>query len=533
MQQVELITSLLIVIAVVSAIARRFHLSQPIALLLVGMIISLIPQIPDVNLAPDTVFFIFLPPLLYVDAFNTPWRELRNVGEVISFQAIVLVLITVALVAVAIHAVVPGMPWAAAFAFGAIVSPTDAVAVAAISKDVILPKRLIDIIKGESLVNDASGLVAYRFAVAAMVTGVFSWRAASMHFLLVAIGGIVVGLTLGWILAKIRTRVDYRPIEVVLSLLSPFVTYLAAEHLHVSGVLSVVSSALLLGWRGPSMFSSSARLQAAATWETISYVLNGFSFLFMGLQLEPILVTVKSYSAQELWLWAAVAAVTPLVARFGCIFLTAPLYQLVKKVKAPSWKNLVVLSWSGIRGVVSLAAALALPLHTASGQPFPFRDLLIFLTIVVISSTLIFQGLTLPYIVRRLKFTPDAYDAHAEERKTRLLLAREALRTIDETAKTRGMDMNDPALHAFMDRYLEQTIANADSDAISASKSDAWHILKRATIEAQRRLLLELREGNQIENEVFRTLQNELDFEEAQFGTVVAESLESRDGDGG
>lgn len=516
MEQVELITSLLVVIAVVGAIAQRLKFSLPIALVLVGMIISLIPQIPDVNLAPDTVFFIFLPPLLYVESFNTPWRELKDVGEVISFQAIVLVLLTVAAVGVAIHAVIPGMPWAVALAFGAIVSPTDAVAATAISKEVAMPKKLMDVIKGESLVNDATGLVAYQFAIAAAVTGLFSWSAAAGRFVVVAFGGILVGVLLGWVLSRIRTRLDYRPVEVTVSLLSPFIAYLSAEHLHVSGVLSVVSAGLLLGWRGPSMFTSQARLQSIATWETIVYVINGFSFLLMGLQLEPILETVKSYPAGDLVLWALTAALAPIVIRFLCIYSTSPLYAHFRLHRKPHWKQIFVLSWSGMRGVVSLAAALSLPLTTAGGQPFPHRDLLIFLTVVVIASTLIFQGLTLPWIVRKFAFEPESYDAEAAERMARVLLAREAVRRMDEGARLHKIDMDDPTVQNMMNRYLEQAVANAHPSSKEFLKSTAWRTLKKDIISAQRQLLISIRDSHQIENDLFRALQNELDLEEAQ-----------------
>jgi len=516
MQQVELIVALLAVVGIVGAISQKLRIALPILLVVTGMVISLIPQIPDVRLDPDVIFFIFLPPLLYLDAFNTSWKELKDVAEVITLQAIGLVLATVAGVAVAIHAVVPGMPWTAAFVLGAIVSPTDAVAASAIAKEVNLPKKLMDIIKGESLVNDSTGLVAYQFAVAATVTGIFSLSEAGRRFLIVGLGGIALGLALGWVLSKVRTKLDHRPVEIIVSLLTPFIAYLTAEHLHVSGILSVVTAGLLLGWHGPKLQSSQTRLQATATWETIGYILNGFSFLLMGLQLEPILETVKSYSPDQLLLWTATAAFAPIVIRFAWTFSISPIYSLIKRQSRPSWKHLFVLSWSGTRGVVSLAAALALPLTTASGQEFPYRDLLIFLTIVVIASTLLLQGLTLPAIVRKFGFTPDLDDSEEVERKARLALSREAVRTIDEVARARDIDLEDPTLQKILNRYLERAIANIHPDSQDLTKSETWRLLLGETVNSQRRLLVGMRDSHEIGQDVFRTLQNELDLEEAQ-----------------
>ncbi len=265
MQQVEIIVALLTVIGIVGALSQKIKIALPILLAVTGMIISLVPFIPTVHLEPDVVFFIFLPPLLYLDAFNTSWKELKNVAEIVTLQAVGLVLVTVAAVAAAIHAVVPDMPWAVAITLGAIVSPTDAVAASAISKEVQLPKRLMDIIKGESLINDATGLVAYQMAVAATLTGAFSWASAPNRFLYVGFGGIVLGLVLGVFLSRIRTKLEHRPVEIITSLLSPFVVYIAAEHLHVSSVLAVVVAGVYLGWRGPLMHSSKTRLQAVAT----------------------------------------------------------------------------------------------------------------------------------------------------------------------------------------------------------------------------------------------------------------------------
>ncbi|MBP9092027.1 Na+/H+ antiporter [bacterium] len=516
MQQVELVVALLAIIAIVGAISQKLRVALPILLVLTGMAISMAPNIPPVHLEPDAVFFIFLPPLLYLDAYNTSWRQLKDVGELVTIQAVGLVLATVGAVALAIHTVVPGIPWTAALAFGAIVSPTDAVAASAIAKEVKLPKRLMEIIKGESLTNDATGLVAYQFAVAAVVTGAFSLQEAGTRFLYVAIGGIIVGLATGFILVRLRTRLEHKPVEIIVSLLSPFIAYLTAEHLHVSSVLSVVTAGLMLGWRSPLMHGSTTRLHATANWETIAYLLNGFSFLLMGLQLRPILETVKAYPATQLVLWTATAALAPLAIRFAWTFTVGPLYNYLRKHQQPSWKHLFVFSWSGMRGVVSLAAALALPLTCSNGQAFPYRDLLIFLTIAVIASTLIIQGITLPAIVKMFEFEPDAYNPEEAERKARLALSREAVRRIDELARAESIDLEDPVLQKHLNKYLERAIANIGPESQNQPAINRWQRIKAEAITAQRALLLQLRDSNEIQDDTFRLIQNELDLEETK-----------------
>lgn len=520
MQQVELVVALLAIIAIVGAISQKLRIALPILLVLTGMAISMAPNIPPVHLEPDAVFFIFLPPLLYLDAFNTSWRQLKDVGELVTIQAVGLVLATVAGVAVAIHSVIPAMPWAAALAFGAIVSPTDAVAASAIAKEVKLPKRLMEIIKGESLTNDATGLVAYQFAVAAVTTGAFAWHEAGARFLYVAIGGIFIGLATGLFLVRLRTRLEHKPVEIIVSLLSPFIAYLTAEHLHVSSVLSVVTAGLMLGWRSPQMQNSTTRLHATANWETIAYLLNGFSFLLMGLQLRPILETVKAYPAPQLILWTATAALAPLVIRFIWTFTTAPIYNSLRKQQRPSWKHLFVFAWSGMRGVVSLAAALALPITCSQGQPFPYRDLLIFLTIAVIASTLIIQGITLPTIVKMFEFEPDAYSPEEAERKARLALSREAVRRIDELARAENIDLEDPILQSHINKYLERAVANIGPEAHNHPAINVWQRVKSEAILAQRALLLKLRDSDEIQDETFRQIQYELDIEETKLDTL-------------
>jgi Na+/H+ antiporter len=517
MHQVELITCLLAIIGLVGAFSHRVKIALPILLVFAGMIISMIPNVHQVKLEPDIVFFIFLPPLLYIEAFFSSWKKLRNVLEVVVLLAVGLVLLTTAIVGAAIHAVVPNLPWSAALAFGAIVSPTDAVAASGIASSVKFPKKTMEILKGESLVNDATGLVAYQFAVAATLTGAFSWYEAGRQFLYAGFGGLLIGIILGWIIGKLRTKLDDKPVEIIVSLLTPFIIYLVAEHLHVSGVLAVVTAGLWLGWISPSILTAQTRLHAYANWETIGYVLNGFSFLLMGLQLKPILTTINSYPPDQLILWTLTAVVVPVVVRFLWLFTVSPMYNLIKRQPLTDWRRLVLIGWSGMRGVVSLAAALAIPLVCANGSPFPYRNLLIFLTVAVIAFTLVVQGITLPTLIKVFNIDDeDGKNDEEIERKARLFLSREAVRRIDEFARERKIDMEDPHLQRVLNRYLDGTMVNAHADSHDLARGGTWHLLQHESIISQRKVLTEIRTKYEIDEETFRMLQNELDLEEAQ-----------------
>ena len=518
MQSVELIVTLLAIIGIVGALAERIKIALPILLVLAGMGISLLPGVPDIKLEPDIVFFIFLPPLLYLDAYNTSWKELKIVGEAVIIQAVGLVLATVAFVGMAIHMVVPDMPWSVAFTLGAIVSPTDAVAAYAITRFVNLPKRMMEVIKGESLLNDATGLVSYQFAVAATVTGGFSFWQAFSRLSYVGVGGALIGLAVGWYLARIRYKLDHRPVEIIVSLLSPYVAYILAEHLHVSGIIVVVTAGIFLGWHGPRMLSSQTRLHSTANWETISYILNGFCFLLMGMQLESILEKLKTYPQAHLLIWVTTAILAPFVVRFVWTVLIVRFYLKARNMSGPTVRSIFVFSWAGMRGVVSLAAALALPLTTSSGAPFPHRDLLIFLTVCVIASSLLVQGLTLPAVARKMGIgADDEADARAEdERKMRLSMAKEAVRRVDQVARLKEIDLDNPAVQKVLDHHLEQAAYHAELAGASKETGQLARELALEAIKAQRKYLIDMREKHEIAEEVFKLLQKDLDFEETR-----------------
>src|SRR5688572_1488244 len=419
MHVAETIIGLLLAVAVIAWVAARVKVPYPILLVVGGLGLSFIPGLPHVRLDPHLVFVLFLPPLLYYAGLLTSWRDFRANIRPISLLATGLVLFTTCLVAAAAHFVI-GMDWAPAFVLGAIVSPPDAVAATAITERLRVPRRVSVILEGESLVNDATALVAYRFAVAAIVTGAFSLGQASARFVLVVVGGVLVGLLAAMLVAWVRPRLKDSAVEGMLSLLTPYVAYLPAEWLGVSGVLAVVTAGIYISRRLGHITTPRVRLRAFATWETIIFLLNGLVFVLIGLQLAELRRAIP----EEGWLtrirYAAIIGGVAIAVRILWVFPAAWLSRrLPQKVRdplpPPPREQVFLVAWTGMRGVVSLAAALALPEFTASGAPFPHRELIIIVTFGVILITLVGQGLTLPPLIRYLKLDKGVDDSADEE----------------------------------------------------------------------------------------------------------------------
>lgn len=521
MHQVETLALLLAAVGIVGVLAERFKAPLPMMLIFAGIMLSVIPNFPEIELDPELIFFVILPPLLYIESYQTPWKKLKDVGDLVSAQAIGLVIVTIFGVAATLKLVIPEIPWAIALAFGAIVSPTDAVSVSAMTRGRTIPARTMDIIKGESLVNDATGLVGYQAAVAAAVTGAFSVWNAGTSLLYVGFGGIALGLLLGTFLRRIRTEVSHRPSEIIASFLSPFVVYLAAEHFKVSGIIAVVTAGLLLGVHGPRMLSSPARVQAQANWDSIAYILNGFTFLLIGLEVKPVALKVLKYEPMQLIVSAVAVIVSLLVFRLIWTFLTYQSRRFINQ-PVPSFKRVVIFSWCGMRGVVSLAAALSLPLTLMDGTPFPFRNLLIFLTIVVIAFSLFVQGGTLPAVIRMLKLDPEEDNREEAERLVRLKLTREAIRALDEEATREGMDRSDPTFQRVVNTYVH--VATLNMVAREDSENEMITKLETVAVDAQRKVLLNLRDNNEIEEHLFQQLQNELDLADMHIRAILLQS---------
>lgn len=524
MHNAEVILGLLAVVAVLAIVARTINIPYPILLVVGGLALGFVPGLPQVELSPDLIFLLFLPPLLYLSAWTTSWRDFRANRRPISLLAIGLVLVTTVVIAVVAHLAIPGMPWSVAFVLGAIVSPTDAIAATTIAQRLGVPRRLVTVIEGESMVNDATGIVAYRFAVAAVVSGTFSLWSAGWHFIVLGTGGVAVGLIVGWFSRFLWRWPTDVYVEIVLSFVPAFAAYLLAEAVHVSGVLAIVTAGIFVSWRAPQLLTPEVRLRATSVWETVGFLLNGLAFILIGLQLRSILHALTGWSTLSLIGYGALVSAAVIVTRILWVFPGAYVPRFVfPRLRAndpyPPWQMVAALAWCGMRGVVSLAAALALPLATDSGAAFPARDLVIFLTFCVILATLVVQGLTLAPLIRLLDLHDDGQTEH-EVAKGQLRAAEAALARIEELLDE---DWAPPEklerLRAEYAYRIERLTAShgdaarrAEYDGISAG----YQRLRRELFTTERRTVIRLRDDGVINDEVLHRLERTLDLEEAR-----------------
>jgi Na+/H+ antiporter len=520
MNPAEIISTLLIVVAALAILARKVALPYPVLLVLGGLALGFVPGLPAVQLEPDVVFLFLLPPLLYPAAIFTSWRDFRANLRPILFLAIGLVLLTTAFVAVVVHAL-SGLPWAAAFILGAIISPPDAVAATAITSRLRVPRKIVTVLDGESLVNDATALVAYRFAIAAMMSGTFSPSEAIGRFFVVAVGGTGIGLAVGWIASKVQHRFDDPPVQMTISLLTPFAAYIPAERLHVSGVLAVVAAGLLLGWRGPRILTARTRLNIYVFWEMTVFLLNGLVFVLIGLQLPRILHTLSGRSLKHLLWHGALISLAAIVVRIAWVFLSTNLLHLMrltlhKKDPYPPWRDTAIVAWTGMRGVVSLAAALAVPLTLSDGSPFPGRDYILFVTFCVILATLVLQGLSLPALIRRLGVMDDGL-ANLEERTARLKANEAALSYLGEVDGRFPPDTVERLGAEYHDRIRQlEVCANVDGECADALNTPSFERLQQEALDVERQTIIQLRDEFVINDEVLRRIQADLDHAEAR-----------------
>jgi Na+/H+ antiporter len=522
MHHAEPVVLLLVLVAGLVVIANKLKVPYPVLLLLGGLALSFVPFLPVIRLDPNLVLFFFLPPLLYPAALFTSWRDFRRNLRPILFLAIGLVLMTTTVVAWVAHSFIAGLPWAAAFALGAIVSPPDAVAAEAILRRLRVPARIQAVLGGESLVNDATALVAYQFAVAAMVTGQFSLGAASVRFVLVGAGGVALGLLVGLVMRWVQRQLDDPPVQITLSLLTPFAAYLLAERLHVSGVLSTVAAGVYLGWHSTAL-SARTRLQALAFWEMISFLLNGFIFIMIGLQLPGILRALSQEPLSRLTTYGLLISATVVFVRIAWVFPATYLPRwLSPKLRArdpiPPWQQSVLIAWAGMRGVVSLAAAFALPLVLADGRPFPGRPYILFLTFCVILTTLVFQGLTLPLLIRKLGVEDDGA-VDNEERSARLQANEAAVDFIEQ--KALQDDIAEEVMARVRAEYcdrIEQLNACCQESGNPGGEiaTPAYQRLQHGALQIERRTIIALRNSHQINDQALRRIQRDLDLAEAR-----------------
>ncbi|HZO87021.1 MAG TPA: Na+/H+ antiporter [Chthonomonadaceae bacterium] len=541
MHEVEVLLGLLVVVAALVAVSRHLSVPYPVLLVLGGLVLALVPGLPTIQLNPDLIFLLFLPPLLYWETLSVPFRDLRANTRPILWLAIGLVLATTGAVAWVAHRVIPGLTWPAAFVLGAILAPTDEVAATEVATRLPIPRRVLTILEGESLINDAISLVAYRMAVAAAVTGAFSLRSASLQFLAVGLGGVSIGLAVGWGIAWLRRRLlADPPVENTISFLTPFAAYLLAEALGASVVLAVVTIGLYWQRQGPRIVSSRARLQAQAVWQMLSFLLNGLLFILTGLQLRLILSAGLPQSVPVVLGYIASILVTLILVRALWVFLVAYVPRalsprLRRQDPYPPWQSVLLIVWTGIRGGISLLTALAIPLTLAGGQPFPQRSLILYIAFVIILATLLLQGLSLPWLIRLLKI-PEEDGWEQEETRARLAAIHAALSHLDTLAPRTNKQKDDGGKtepgaesippetiadlrHHYLMRkqHLASRARGEESDGDQA-QAEAYRKLRRDLIQAERETVIRLRDEDTINDEVLRRIQRDLDLEEIRLG---------------
>jgi Na+/H+ antiporter len=515
---------LMILIASVTALARRFQIPHPIVLVIGGLIVSLIPNMPEVTLNPDIVFLVFLPPLLFAAAYHTSWRDFRSNIVGISLLAFGLVEFTVAVLAFAAGRFLPGFDHRTGFVLGALVASTDAIAATAIARRVGLPRRITNLLEAESLVNDASSLVALEFAVAMMMSNQVPTIGAGLSRLVyLAAVGVLVGLVSGRVIRWGQSQLTDAPIEVMLSLVAPYLAYIAAESLHASGVLATVACGLYLGHKRSRALSTQARLESAAVWNTLDFVLNGLVFVLIGLQLPHILAGIRNLSLPTLLLYGAFLTLVLIALRLTWVFaeswISRMIRQLVKRpAPALSAKETFIVGWTGMRGVIALAAAFSLPEVLNDGSAFPQRDVLIFLTFCVILITLVAQGLSLPLLIRKLGIAvTSAPNCDENEARRRMLSA--AINHIQDL-RSRDNPANEEALADLLHHYQER-LEEAESSSTTRSSDVAnykkYRVLSSQLRAVERSAILDMRDQNTAKDEVLHTLERELDLMDARF----------------
>lgn len=521
MSNIALVIVLLTVVTALAEITDKIRIPYPILLVLAGMLIGFVPGLPPVALQPDIVFLIFLPPILYAAAWYTSWPDFKKAKRPITLLAIGCVIFTMCAVAGVAYYFIPGFTWAEAFVLGAIISPPDAVAAAAATKGLSIPKRIVTVLEGESLVNDATGLIAYRYAVAAVVTGTFSLSEAGMQFLFVAIGGVLFGLALGFIFKWIHKITPDNPTtDTTLTFLVPFIAYLGAEEFHMSGVLAVVSAGLYMSWNSSEVFSQRTRLQATGTWDTVIFILNGLIFILIGLQLPVVLSEIEYDSIGELLGYGAIISLAVIIGRIIWVYPGAYvprwMFKSIREREPDTNVRMVtIVAWSGMRGVVSLAAALALPLTLSNNQPFQNRSLIIFLTFCVIFSTLVIQGLSLRPLIKWLGIKPDDREHH-EEHSARLKIASAVIERIEEEF---SMSLSDEVLNQIKTKYeirIQRLQKDQSTRRLNEAQINEFHRIQHELLLMERKSILAMRKQGSISDEALRKIEYELDLEEAR-----------------
>ncbi|MVM37661.1 Na+/H+ antiporter [Spirosoma sp. HMF3257] len=522
-QTLLLCLALMLAVTLLVMVGQRLRIPVPIFLVISGLAVSLVPGIPRIEVDPDLIFLIFLPPLLYEAAWFTSWKEFWRWRRIIIVLAFGLVIFTAFAVAYVSSAVMPGFTLALGFLLGGIISPPDAVAATSVLKEVKISKTAISILEGESLVNDAASLIVFRFALAAVLSGTFVWQEASVNFLLVTFMGIVVGLTVACVFYAIhRWLPTSTRISILLTFLAPYIMYMAAEEFHVSGVMAVVSGGLFLSNQSHVILNHSSRIQGTGMWATVVFALNGLVFILIGLELPVIINGLDGYSKTEAILYALLITLVVIVTRMVFTLSSSYFTRFIGRYitvaqRNPGWRGPIVLGWAGMRGVVSLASALSVPLTMSNGEPFPHRNLILFITFVVILVTLVFQGLTLPFVIRwvQLKDPTDRIPEDVQESKIRIKLLKVALHYLTENyAEEAGSNELVANLKSRMESDVHQTKRHLDSVESDSENVAQYNEIMAEIIQIKRDELHRLRSIQEFDDEVIRKEEAQMDLEE-------------------
>jgi monovalent cation/hydrogen antiporter len=527
----ELILLLLLLFVVVfAAVAQKLRTPYPIVLVVAGLLLGFVPGIPKIELDPDIIFLVVLPPLLYSAAWVTSWRDLsRNLVSVVML-AVGLVGFTVAAVTQVGPWLFAGFDWRAGFVLGAAVATTDAIAATSVAKRIGLPKGITDLLEGESLINDATGLLALEFATMIVVDGQHpTVTSGVLRLIYLSVAAIGAGLLLGRIVEWLGSKIQDGPMQIAVSILTPYAAYLAAEAIHASGVLAVVVAGLYVGERSSRVLSPRVRLQKRAVWDSITFILNGLVFVLIGLQLRSVLQGVSEISTQKVILYGGLFSVLLIVIRLLWIYPGMYVAHLIRtrllrqKVAWPGAGQVFVAGWTGMRGVIALAAAMSLPVVTASGSPFPHRDLIVFLTFSVILVTLVFQGLTLPPLIRLLGLAGSEGPKCGEQEARRLVLEATIAQLEDvRRSDTAGID----ALYDDLARHYEHRLASMNGGRAEQSAESVGHYsryleISREFLDVERSNALRLRNEGRITDEMLREMEHEMDLDEARLTAAL------------
>ena len=518
---IQILLFLLAVLVAVAVIAQRLKTAPSILLVVAGISLTVVPGLPRVELAPELVLLVLLPPLIYSAGVSMSWREFRFNLRPITLLAFGCVVFTTCAVAVAVH-ILLGWQWGVAFLLGAIVAPPDVVAPLAIARRLGLPRRLLVVLEGEGLANDATALILYRFAVVAISTGAFSMAKAGGTFGLIVLGEIFYGIGAGWLSLRLRKWANNPRVEITLSLMTPYLAYWIPEHLGGSGVLATVAAGLYVSWNGPRLIPATTSLQGIFFWDLIIYLIEGFVFLITGLQARILIEKAHDFPIRELLVATAVTAAIVIAARFVWIYPATYLPRwlipsLAKRDPSPPWQQVFVLGFTGVRGVVSLAAALAIPLTIESGAPFPHRDLILFVTFGVIIITLIGQGLTLPAVIRWLGVGDHSRAEHRREQQAELAARNEAIRAsrqnLERLAEERKLSAATVEFLNARHDHRARLIPSDLDEGLAAIRTS--NNVRLELIAAEREFLHDLLRDGKITDESRRRLERDLDLEEA------------------